>query len=111
MRIVGETIVLVTREGGGIDDDGYPLPEKEVNVEIRGAVFIPEGNGTILEDDRSGEYRQASILLPTFQEISTGAEVIVRGLSYKVDRPPVDHRSVFGTSLGGTEIYLKRVTG
>lgn len=109
MRIVGETIILVTREGGGVDDDGYPMPEQVVNVEIPGAVFIPESTGTIHRTDGTLEYRQASVLLPQFETIEVGAEIKVRGESYRVERPSVDHRSMFGTMRGGTELFLKKV--
>ena len=110
MAVVGETIVLVTREGGGYDRYGDPLPVKVVNVEIDGAVFIPEGTGTIKDGVTNGEYQQASVLLPGFEEVEVDAEVIVRGEHFRVDRPSVDHRSAFGTSRGGTEIFLKRAT-
>lgn len=109
MHIVGETILLVTRKGGGVDDDGYPIPEQVVNVEIPGAVFIPESTGMIHRDDGTLQYREASVLLPRFEEIAVGAEIIVRGDKFKVDRPPVHHRSAFGTRRGGTEIYLRRM--
>lgn len=111
MRIVGETILLVTREGGGVDDRGYPLPEKVVNVEIDGAVFIPESTGRITDGGRVIEFEQARVLLPRFEEIAAGAEIHVRGERFFVERGSVDHRSAFGTSRGGTEIFLKKVTG
>jgi hypothetical protein len=108
MRIVGETIVLVTREGGGYDRYGDPLPVQIVNVEIPGAVFIPEGTGTIKDSSIDGEYQQASVLLPSFEEVEVDAEVLVRGETFRVERPSVHHRSVFGTGRGGTELFLKR---
>ena len=111
MRIVGETILMVTRRGGGVDDRGYPLPEEIVNVEIPGAVFIPEGTGRITEGGRGIEYEQARVLLPRFEDIDAGAEIHVRGERFFVERPPVDHRSAFGTDRGGTEIFLEKVTG
>lgn len=111
MRVVGEVVTLVTREGGGYDDDGHKLPEVIVNHEIPGAVFIPESAGTIHREDGTLQYREASVLLPGFEDVALGAEVIVRGDTFKVDRPPVDHRSMFGTSRGGTELYLRRVGG
>ena len=108
MRIVGETILLVTREGGGVEDRGYPLPEKVVNVEIPGAVFIPESTSVVNEGTGLHTFEQASVLLPRFEEIAVGAELIIRGERFFVERPSVQHRSVFGTSRGGTEIFVKR---
>ena len=109
MRIVGETILMVTRRGGGVDDRGYPIPEEIVNVEIPGAVFIPEGTGRVTEGMGAFEYEQARVLLPRFEEINAGAEIHVRGERFFVERPSVDHRSAFGTDRGGTEIFLKKV--
>lgn len=105
---MGETIHLVTRQGGGVDDDGYPLPEEVVNTEIPGAVFIPESTGTIHRNDGTLTYQQASVLLPKFEDIGVGAELQIRGESFVVERPSVQHRSAFGTSRGGTEIFVKR---
>lgn len=99
---------MVTRKGGGVDDDGYPLPEEVVNTEIPGAVFIPEAAGMINRQDGTLQYREASILLPSFEDIKVGAEILVRGEAFKVERPSVQHRSAFGTSRGGTELYVKR---
>lgn len=109
MRIVGEVVRLVTRKGGGVDDDGYPIPEVIVNVDIPGAVFIPESSGTIDRDTDQLQYREASILIPGFEQITLGAEIVVRGETFLVDRPPVEHRSPFGTGRGGTELYVRRV--
>lgn len=109
MRVVGEVVTLVTRTGGGYDDDGHTLPEVIVNEDIPGAVFIPESAGVINRDDGTTEYREASILLPTFEEITVGATIMVRGEQFTVERPPVDHRSAFGTGRGGTEIFVRRV--
>lgn len=111
MHIVGETITLVTVTGGGIDRDGYRIPREEHNEPVEGAVVIPEQSGRITDDDRAGEFREASVLLPRFVAIETGSEVVVRGQKFRVDRPPFDHRSAFGTRRGGTEIYLRRATG
>lgn len=109
MRVVGEVVTLVTRESGGFDNDGNKLPDVIVNVDIPGAVFIPESAGVIRMTDGATEYREASIMLPTFEQITVGATVMVRGKEFTVHRPPVDHRSAFGTSRGGTEIYVRRV--
>ena len=111
MRIVGEPITLVTRKGGGVDDYGYPLPEKEVNVTIERAIIVPEQSGRIIDRTVDGSFIEASILLPTHEDVDLGAEVNVRGERYRVDRPPFHHRSAFGTSKGGTEIYVRRATG
>lgn len=102
---------MVTRRGGGVDDRGYPIPEEIVNVEIPGAVFIPEGTGRINDGGRVIEYEQARVLLPRFENIEAGAEIHVRGERFFVERPSVDHRSVFGTNRGGTEIFLEKVNG
>lgn len=109
MAIVGETILVVTRRSGGVDDRGYPIPDEVVNVEIPGAVFIPEGTGRIAGDGRVIEYEQARVLLPRFEEIDATAEIHVRGERFFAERPSVDHRSAFGTNRGGTEIFLKKV--
>lgn len=111
MRIVGEVVTIITRKGGGVDDDGYPLPETIIRVGIPGAVVTPERMGVITADDRAGEYREMSVLLPRFEELGLGAEIEIRGEIFKIDRPPFHHRSVFGTSRGGTEIYVRRATG
>lgn len=111
MRIVGEVVTIITRKGGGVDDDGYPIPETEVRVEVPGAVVTPERLGTIIDDDRAGVFREMSVLLPQFEDVELGAKIEIRGEVFTIDRPPFDHRSVFGTSRGGTEIYVRRATG
>lgn len=111
-RLQGETITIITRAGGGVDDDGYPIPEEIINRDIPGCVVIPEASGRIVDDDRNGEYRETSVLLPgQFPEVETGARIIVRELEYVVDKPPFHHISPFSTGRGGTEIYLRRATG
>lgn len=111
-HIVGEQVTLVTvTGGGGYDDDGYPIPSKEVKQVIDHCVVIPEGNAYQYTDDRFLEFREASVLIPSFVTVDANASVMIRGAKYVVARPAFDHKSAFGSALGGTEIYVKRVSG
>lgn len=111
MRVVGQVVRVITRKSGGYDPDGNKLPDTIINEDIPGAVFIPENAGITRAWDGALEWREAYILFPTFEQIAVGATVMVRGEEFTVERPPVDHRSAFGTSRGGTEVFVRRMGG
>lgn len=112
MRFVGETVTIITLSGGGIDDDGYPLPEQEVRREIPGCVIIPKGGDVSAAVDYMLASNSVSILAPVFlEDVEDGARLEVRGDDYTVSAPVFHHRSVFGTSNGGTEIPAERNVG
>lgn len=110
-RLVGETVILRTTTGGGVDDDGYPLPDIKVDTPVTRAVFIPESGDIYRTADRDVVVQAASVLLPYVLEVPPTATVIVRGVEYRQSKPAADHKSMFGTGRGGTEIFLTKGTG
>ena len=110
-HLVGETIVLRTTTGGGYDRFGDRLPTRVVDKRVERAVVIPEGAERVDGDYIvGGESRTATVLLPGFFKVEQDATVIIRGQEWIVDRPAFDHRSVFGSDRGGTEIFVRRAT-
>ena len=110
-HLVGETVVLRTTTGGGYDRYGDPLPETHIDEPVHHAVVIHEGSDRF-DDDAvlGGEVRNVSVMLPGFYEVEQDATVVIRGEEWRVEKPPFDHRSVFGSSLGGTELFVRRAT-
>lgn len=110
-HVVGERVLLRTMSGGGVDDDGYPLPEKVVDEPIDGAVVFYAGAERVDKVDVAGEATTLTVLLPRRYDVELDAVVVVRGEKWVVDRPPFHHVSVFGSERGGTELTLRRFTG
>lgn len=109
MRITGETITLITLKGGGIDDDGYPLPETKIKREINNCVIVPGGSDVGQGRDYQIASKDVTVLTPHFvEDVAEGADVIIRGESWRVAAPVFHHRSAFGTDRGGTEIKCSR---
>lgn len=105
--MVGETVKIVIP--GGYDSNGIPLPPVLVE-EIPGCVITPKGTGAGVGRDYFFASEDMSILAPKFiEDIPSNAEFLVRGETYALDGIPFDHRSVFGSQYGGTEIPVKRV--
>lgn len=105
MRIVGESVFLITREEGYRDDWDMWVPGREIRREIPGCVIIPKGQEVTQGDNYMLASKDVSVLAPVFlEDVKDGDEIEIRGRSYIVSAPPFHHRSAFGTSRGGTEI-------
>lgn len=95
---------------GGFDADGNWLPPRDI-VEILGCVITPKGTATGAGADYFFASADLSILTPGFiAEIESDRQFLIRNEWFELDGLPFDHRSVFGTGAGGTEIPVKRVT-
>lgn len=105
MRLKGETVILVTKTGGGVDDDGYPIPEETIRLPIPRCVIIPKGGNVALAVDYQLASKEISILTPEpVDDVKVGAQLEVRGQRYEVNAPVFHHKSPFGTAVGGSEI-------
>lgn len=110
-HVVGERVLLRTIKGGGYDPDGNPLPRRSVDEPVDGAVVFYTSTGSFDDVDVvGGEDRSLTVLLPRRYPVEQGAVVVVRGEEWIADRPPFEHRSLFGSDLGGTELFLTRRT-
>lgn len=109
MHIVGEPITLITVKGAGVDDYGYPLPEKFERVVIENCAVVPGTADVITDESYMIAVKEVTVLAPVFLErVEDGARVIIRGEEWKVSEPVFHHRSVFGTQRGGTAIKCER---
>lgn len=105
--LVGETVQMVTT--GGFDSDGNWLPPRDI-VEIPGCVITPKGTAVGAAADYFFSSADLSILAPVFiADIESDRQFLIRNEWYELDGVPFNHRSVFGTGAGGTEIPVKRV--
>lgn len=106
-HLVGETVTI---KGAVIGRDSRGRPIYGPDRQITGAVVISEGNSITANPalETSVTTRRVSVILPGFYELAEKDVVVVRGLDYTVDRAPFNHRSAFGSSLGGTEVFLIR---
>jgi len=109
-HLVGEPVTIRTQGEDEYDRYGDLIPGAVVDTVIPGAVVIPQvsesidGTGVI-----DGEANEVTVLLPRFVEVAQGATLIIRDEEWKVERTPFHHRSVYGSKLGGTELYVRRV--
>lgn len=102
--LVGETVIM--RLIVGRDQYGVPVFE---DTEIHNCVITPKGTSGGITDNYFFASEKMSILAPVFlPPIDDKAQFIVRGESYSLDGLPFDHKSVFGTGAGGTEIPVTR---
>lgn len=105
MRVVGESVFIITRGEDSRDEWGMLIPGKEIRTEIPGCVIIPKGTAVTQGQDYMLASKDVSVLAPVFlDEVKDGDELEIRGQYYRVSAPPFHHRSAFGTSRGGTEI-------
>lgn len=110
-HLVGETVTIQTRGEDQYDRYGDIIYGPVVTTVVPGAVVIPrvsetiDGAGVI-----EGEANEVTVLLPRFVEVGQGATVIIRDEEWQVEKTPFHHRSVYGSKLGGTELYVRRAT-
>lgn len=102
--LVGETVVMRLLVGR----DQFDVPIYE-DTEINNCVITPKGTGGGINNNYFFSSEKISILAPVFlPPIDDKAQFIVRGESYSMDGLQFDHKSVFGTGAGGTEIPVTR---
>lgn len=102
--LVGETVLM--RVITGRDQWDKPIYEE---TEINNCVIVPKGTGGGIANNYFFSDEKISILAPVFlPPIDDEAQFIVRGESYSMDGLQFDHKSVFGTGAGGTEIPVTR---
>lgn len=106
MRLKGETVILVTRTGGGVDPDGRRIPPTVERTPLEGCVIIPKAGA--LEYGGPSYWlasKEISILTSApVDGVKVGAELEVRGQLFEVNAPVFHHKSPFGTAVGGSEI-------
>lgn len=112
MRLVGETVKIITETGPTYDADGYLIDwGGRREQDVPGCVIVPKGADVAPGADYTLASKEVSVLAPVFlDELEEGAELEIRGESYTVSAPVFHHRSPFGTSRGGTEIPAERRT-
>lgn len=84
-----ETIWLRQPGGGGVDDDGYPLPSLPP-VEVGGCVVQEERSDADLQAGRIGTYSAWHVHAPAGTEVADGWEVKLRGVWWRVETVPFD---------------------
>jgi len=105
MRLKGETVILVTKTGGGYDNDGRLIPPVVVRTPMQRCVIIPKGGNVASAVDYQLASKEISILTPEpVDGLEVGAELEVRGQVYEINAPVFHHKSPFGTTVGGSEI-------
>lgn len=105
MRLKGETVILITRTGGGMDPDGRLIPPTIERTPLEGCVIIPKGGNVASAVDYQLASKEISILTSApVDGVKAGAELEVRGQLFEVNAPVFHHKSPFGTAVGGSEI-------
>ena len=111
MRPTGEVVTIVRTTGGGVDDDGYPLPSKTERTPIPGAVVEDGGGELVVRNDGTITTTKMRVLFPRHVDVKRGDTLEVRALKYRIDEDPFDHSSQWGRAgTGGTVAKIVRAT-
>lgn len=104
MAVVGETVKMNVIIGR----DEFEEPIFEV-TELQNCVIVPKGTANGIVNGYFLASENISLLAAGFipQPIEKDTVFTIRGVDYVLDGVPFDHRSMFGTGAGGTEIPLK----
>lgn len=111
MHPTGEVVVIVRTTGGGVDDDGYPIPGGTTRTPIP---------GTVIDDGSAGSYEMPggmvvvtpmTVYFPHEVDIDRADVVEIRGLAYRLTGEPFHNRPAWPRAgVGGTMIHVERAT-
>jgi len=109
----GETVTRIRATPGGYDPFGDPLPGTTDELEISGCAISPRAQ--VYTSELTGPGRRAvidGVLLyaPYGSDILPSDDIVVRGVTYRVDGEPGSWRSPYTGARRGIEITLERVT-
>lgn len=112
MMLQGETVTIIRMVGGGVDDDGYPLPSREERTDVAGCVIGQRSAAITSEKDRVLVEQGITFTMPgshDFDDPNGTLFFIARGEEWRPDGEKFEHASAFGTHLLWTEIPVEKV--
>ncbi|MDO5503938.1 MAG: hypothetical protein Q4G67_12255 [Actinomycetia bacterium] len=111
MRPTGEVVTVLRTTGGGVDWDGYPLPETVERVPVPGSVVEDGGGELTVQLDGKVVVKNMRVLFPGHVDVGRGDTLEVRGETFRVDTDPFTHASQWGRAdVGGTVVEIVRAT-
>lgn len=111
MKPTGETVVIVRKGAGGVDDDGYPIPGTTTRTPVPGSV-IDDGSASSYElPGGVAIVTPMTVYFPREVEVTRADTVEIRGLAYRLTGEPFHNRPAWPRAgVGGTMIHVERAT-
>lgn len=110
----GSETVTILGAGGGVDDDGYPLPGT-ADVEVPGCIVQLASTDESRELDRTAQLESLRVFAPAGTVIESDRVVRIRGQVYRVVGIPFDwsitRRPVLGAHRPRVEFTVERGEG
>lgn len=108
--MIGQTILLRTVTGGGVDPYGDPLPETITDTPVTAMVAPRESSESDVRG-RNGVIVGLTAYITADVDVTAADRIIVDGLDYQVDgEPGTWHRPTTGARWG-LQVALVRATG